>query len=286
MSPIVDQGALGSCTANAIASGLGEHLQVVGGGELVPLSRLYLYWHERYLEGTLTEDAGAFIRDGMKTFKEIGIAPEADFPYDIAKFTQTPSAQAEKDAADHKITEYHRVLTYATLKSALAAGHPVVIGTDVYTSFEGNDAAVSGILPDVDKSKEQLLGGHAVLAVGYKIGLDFEGKNPQEYIIIRNSWGVEWGDGGYCYMPKSYWDHGLVSDMWVGTNAVTPTPTPVSLTFEQAVDLCSKTTPPIMTSPEFWLALGKKYASVSKSDFRYLQALIVNMGNYLTHANK
>ena len=67
-------------------------------GKLTPLSRLWLYWEERYLEGSVNEDAGAEIRDGMKVLQQLGCAPEVDWPYDITKFTQTPPAKATTDA--------------------------------------------------------------------------------------------------------------------------------------------------------------------------------------------
>jgi len=208
-SPIVDQGQLGSCTANAIASGLREYLELQAGRSLIRLSRLFLYWHEREMEGTVNEDSGAFIRDGMKVLQTIGCAPEADYPYDIAKFMQSPSIQAEADAGSYKISEYHRILNFEAMQSALAAGNPVVLGISVYSSFESEAVARTGKVP-LPKQGEQLLGGHAVLAVGYKkIGCTL-------YAIVRNSWGTGWGDQGYFYLPKKFFDKGYVSDMWTG----------------------------------------------------------------------
>ncbi|MFB9757550.1 C1 family peptidase [Ectobacillus funiculus] len=211
LSPIVDQGELGSCTANAIASGLGEFKLLQEGKPLTRLSRLFLYWQERYLEGTVNEDSGAYIRDGMKVLQTIGTCPESEYPYDIKNFTQTPTAKQVADAgAFRMISEYHRVYDLLSLKSALTEGFPVVIGILVYESFESEKVAQTGIVPLPIKSREQYLGGHAVLAVGYnKIG-------RTNYIIIRNSWGEEWGDKGYCYIPESFFSRGFVTDMWIG----------------------------------------------------------------------
>lgn len=208
-SPVVDQGELGSCTANAIASGLREYYEIKEGKPLTRLSRLFLYWHERNIEGTINKDSGAYIRDGMKVLQTIGCAPESDFPYDVTKFTQKPSAKAEADAPVFKITEYHRVLNFSAMQAALAVGSPVVLGISVYASFESAAVAKTGIVP-MPKSEEQLLGGHAVLAVGYKkIG-------NVMYAIVRNSWGTDWGDQGYFYLPQTFFDQGYVSDMWTG----------------------------------------------------------------------
>jgi len=209
-SPVVDQGALGSCTANAIASGLREYWENLS-GKLTLLSRLWLYWQERYIEGTVNEDAGAYIRDGMKILQQLGCSPEADWPYDITKFTQTPPENSTTDAAPFKIAQYHRVTDLTALKSALAEGNPVVIGIDVYESFESTQVAQTGIVP-LPNPGEQLLGGHAILAVGYKN--DAQNKD-QGAVICRNSWAESWGDKGYFYLPYSYFTD-YVTDMWTG----------------------------------------------------------------------
>jgi C1A family cysteine protease len=208
MSPIVDQGQLGSCTANAIASGLREYLEIVAGKNLVRLSRLFLYYEERKLERTVDEDSGATIRDGMKVLAQIGVCPEADYPYDITKYTQAPSVKAIADAAQYRIIEYHRVADLNSLKVALSEGLPVVFGFKVYESFESKEVSRTGEIP-MPKKAEQLLGGHAVLVVGY---LD-TGKSGN--LIVRNSWGDDWGDHGYCYMPYRVFNK-LVMDMWTG----------------------------------------------------------------------
>lgn len=207
-SPVVDQGNLGSCTANAIASGLREYWEIES-GKLIPLSRLWLYWEERFLEGTVNEDAGAYIRDGMKVLQKKGCAPEAEWPYDITKFAQQPPALT--DTTQFRISEYHRVTNLALLKTALAEGYPVVIGIQVFESFESDEVAQTGIVP-LPAPSEQLLGGHAVLAAGYKDDLHQKG---QGMLICRNSWGPGWGDKGYFYLPYSYFSK-YVSDMWTG----------------------------------------------------------------------
>ncbi|HBF39573.1 MAG TPA: cysteine peptidase [Firmicutes bacterium] len=208
MSPIVDQGQLGSCTANAIASGLREYLEVKVGQNLVRLSRLFLYYEERKLEDTINEDSGASIRDGMKVLSQIGVCPEKDYPYDITKYTQMPTAEATAHAGQYKISEYHRIGDLKNLKVALSEELPVVFGIQVYQSFESEQVAKTGKIP-MPKKDEQLLGGHAVLAVGY---MD---KGKSGILIVRNSWGNEWGDQGYCYMSYTVFNK-LVMDMWTG----------------------------------------------------------------------
>lgn len=209
-SPVVDQGELGSCTANAIASGLGECLQKISKKPFTPLSRLDLYWWERFIEGTVDQDSGAEIRDGMKIFNQLGIAPENDYPYDINTFTNEPSPQAIMDGTIFKISNYSRIQNLNYLKISLAEGLPVVTGILVYESFESDAVAKTGIVPMPNPKNEQLLGGHAVLAVGYD--------DSKQYVIMRNSWGASWGDKGYFYLPYTYFTdpNGYVTDMWTG----------------------------------------------------------------------
>ena len=208
MSPVVDQGQLGSCTANAIASGNMEFLMLKNKKKLTPLSRLWLYYQERKLEGTISEDDGASIRDGMKIAVNLGCATESDWAYIISKFAVTPPVTADQDALNYKMVEYHSVADLNSLKVCLAEGYPVVIGIEVYPSFESDTVAKTGKVP-LPKKGEKCLGGHALLAVGYKkIG-------NTKYVIIRNSWNDTWADNGYGYLPESYFKK-YVSDMWTG----------------------------------------------------------------------
>jgi len=104
----------------------------------------------------------------------------------------------------------------------LLDGYPIVFGINVYDSFESDDVSKTGIVPLPDKDKEKCLGGHAILIVGFK---EIDNKN---YFIVRNSWGTEWGDNGYCYMPFEYvlneklaedfWSIKLVEDYYSSTN--------------------------------------------------------------------
>jgi len=207
MPAVFDQGQLGSCTANALV-GLRQYC-LLQNKNLNSLSRLFLYYEERSLKGTINEDSGAELRDGMKVLQQTGCCPEKDFPYDITKFTNKPTYQALKDAAGFKIISYQRVADLISLKTALAHNLPVALGIAVYDSFESDAVAQTGIVPMPDTNTEECLGGHAVLAVGYD---DVKGR-----VIVRNSWGSSWGDKGYFYLPYAFIQNAdLTSDMWTG----------------------------------------------------------------------
>lgn len=193
--PVYDQGQLGSCTANAIGGAIEFDQRKQGTKEFVP-SRLFIYYNERVMEDTVNQDAGAQIRDGIKSVVKLGAPPESDWPYDIAKFTQKPPQQAYQDAIQDLVASYARVTqSLGQMQGCLASGYPFVFGFTVYESFESEAVASTGIVP-MPASGERAVGGHAVVAVGYD--------DTKRTFIVRNSWGADWGDKGYFYMPYEY----------------------------------------------------------------------------------
>lgn len=202
-----DQGQLGSCTANAIAGAFEfEHIRQKLGA-IMP-SRLFIYYGERAMEGTIKSDAGAEIRDGIKVVASQGAPREKLWPYDITKFTQKPPAGAFKDALKHKAVAYFRVdhLKLEEMLSCLAGGFPFVFGFTVYDSFESEEVAKTGVV-NMPRHGERVQGGHAVLAMGYD--------QKTERFLVRNSWGTAWGQKGYFTMPYQYLTHGdLADDFW------------------------------------------------------------------------
>lgn len=206
--PVYNQGQLGSCTANAIGAAVQfDRMKQNLTPNFMP-SRLFIYYNERVIEGTVGNDSGAQIRDGVKSVATTGVCPEDDCPYDIAKFTDPPSPTACADAAKTRVSSYCRVARNLTqMKGCLAAGYPFVFGFSVYDSFEGPDVAKTGVLQMPDTSRETMLGGHAVLAVGYD--------DTEQRFLIRNSWGAGWGQQGYFTMPYSYLlEENLSDDFW------------------------------------------------------------------------
>jgi len=205
--PVYDQGQLGSCTANAIGAAIEyEQIRQKEAKPFAP-SRLFIYYNERVMEHTVGQDAGAQIRDGMKSVNKIGACPETDWPYVIANFTRKPPPGAFKDAPLGKAVSYQRVIqTLDQMKGCLAAGFPIVLGISVYESFESQQVARSGVVP-MPASREKLLGGHAILAVGYH--------DADERFMMRNSWGTSWGMKGYFTIPYAYLTNSnLCDDLW------------------------------------------------------------------------
>jgi C1A family cysteine protease len=200
-APVYDQGQLGSCTANAGIACREFMLQ-----NKVKLSRLFLYYEERNLEGTVSEDSGASMRDICKALASYGACQENLDPYVESKFAVAPSSAAVADANNYKIRSYHSVLGLTGIKNVLALSKsPVLMGMTVYNSFESDSVAKTGVMPMPFKG-DKVLGGHAVLAVGYD--------DSKSVLIVRNSWGASWGDKGYFYMPYAFVNKGFASDFW------------------------------------------------------------------------
>jgi C1A family cysteine protease len=206
MPPVWDQGQLGSCTAHAVGAAV-EYARMQRHLEDFMPSRLFIYYNERAAEGTVTSDSGAMIRTGIKVVARQGVCHEALWLYDVDRFALKPPVGCYEEAAGHLVTSYQRVpRSLPQLRGCLAAGHPVVFGFSVFSSFEGPQVAETGIasLPGQD---DELLGGHAVLAVGYD--------DKTRMFLVRNSWGESWGQAGYFEMPYEYLtDPGLSSDFW------------------------------------------------------------------------
>jgi C1A family cysteine protease len=203
--PVYDQGELGSCTANAIAAAL----EFDAARQKLPVStpsRLFIYYNERVIEGTVSSDSGAQIRDGVKSVAQWGDCPETEWPYDTSQFAVQPTQSCYEDAAKHLALVYEVVNQgLDDLRGCLAAGFPFVFGFTVYASFESEYVARTGHVP-MPQWFERAIGGHAVMAVGYD--------DATSTFIVRNSWGTDWGDAGYFYFPYAYMTSALTSDLW------------------------------------------------------------------------
>ena len=207
MPPVYNQGELGSCTANAIAAAFDFERNRQGKPFITP-SRLFIYFNEREMEGTVDSDSGAMIRDGIKSVADDGVCAETDWPYDIAEYLFQPPPTCYGNALKNQALIYQRIAPDLTaMLQCLAAGFPFVFGFSVYESFESDVVAKTGIVP-MPAGSERQLGGHAVMAVGYD--------REQRLFLVRNSWGAEWGIAGYFWLPFDYVaSPDLADDRWV-----------------------------------------------------------------------
>ena len=204
LPPVYDQGDLGSCTAHALASLFFFVDRKQTGMSFLP-SRLFIYYNERKLENNVAHDSGAQLRTGIKTIVNTGACNEALWPYRPERFADEPDKICYISATKHKASVYRSVLQGQDIQRCLAEGYPVACGITVYESFEGPDVEKTGVL-SMPRTTESPVGGHAILLVGY----------DETGFIAMNSWGAQWGQGGFFHIPYDYVYHpGLATDFWM-----------------------------------------------------------------------
>lgn len=193
--PVYEQKHLNSCSANAIAAALwfDERRRAPRSGSP---SRLFIYFNERAREGSIATNAPVSLRDGYRSVSRQGVCSERAWPYDVERFRRKPPTRCYESAERRRALWYGRLQpTLRDMKACLAEGYPFTAGFSVYRSFESREVKRTGLVP-MPARHEKLLGGHAMLVVGYSDG--------DRHFIVRNSWGSAWGDRGYCYIPYGY----------------------------------------------------------------------------------
>lgn len=201
--PVRDQGQLGSCTGFAHASAVGYLNRVDVDPRKPNFSESWMYYQARKIEGSINEDAGAYIRDGAKVLATLGIPNESYWPYVIDRFTDMPTRTAYKEAERWKVGPYYRCDSLDGIRTALACRFAVVGGFSFYENMFSAEADRTGDFPMPGGSLE---GGHAVHFIGYDDG--------RRRLLLKNSWGENWGDGGYGTLPYGFVEEGLADDFW------------------------------------------------------------------------
>jgi C1A family cysteine protease len=220
-SPIEDQESIGSCTANA-AVGLVEYFERRAYGKHIDASRLFLYKVTRKMLN-FKGDTGAFLRTAMGALTLFGVPPEEYWQYEIKNYEKEPPAFCYSFAKNYQAINYVRLdpsgiekdVLLHSIKDNIDKGFPCMFGFTVYNSIQ--QSASTGKIPYPCEG-EKIDGGHAVMAVGYDDKMPIKNemcdKITKGAIIIRNSWGTEWGDGGYGFLPYDYVTTGLAEDWW------------------------------------------------------------------------
>lgn len=199
---VYNQYDIGSCVGNAVA-GVAECVMSLQGQTPFTPSRLQLYYEGRKAIGTIPVDSGCMIRDVFKFMAKHGAGPESLWPYNPKKFRKQPPKKVYLAGEDHQAISYYAVHESTDgVYGALNDTCPVAVGIVLFPSFMSDETRKTGIVA-MPGQNERPIGGHAVVVVGYE----------KRHWIVRNSWGKEWGDSGYFYLPEDYLEI-LGSDYW------------------------------------------------------------------------
>jgi C1A family cysteine protease len=232
MPQIYDQGSLGSCTANSLAFLYAFTTIKQLNKTLISPSRLFIYYNERKIEGTINFDNGAVLSDGFRSLSSVGTCSESQWPYVQTQFAKAPPTACYTSA------KLNRALSYTTLgqslqnfKMSIVQNMPFIIGFYVWSNFLSASNSDNGLMP-MPTSNDSIIGGHAVVAVGYDDTILMP-NNEYGAFLIRNSWGTNWGLNGYFYMPYAFITNTTIhSEFWIlktvtnpiSTSAKKPTP--------------------------------------------------------------
>lgn len=196
---LYDQGTTSSCSGNAIAAAY-SILHLLKKGIPINLSRLFVYYNSRKVNGREGIDGGAHLADCFECMKTQGCCLESLWPFDSLAVTQMPPsvcyAEGLKHCTEQQNSELNPNNLLNEIKQCLANNLPVVIGVLVYTSFESQNVARTGYIPLPNPEVEDLRGGHALCVIGYD--------DERQVVIVQNSWGTVWGDAGYGYIPYAF----------------------------------------------------------------------------------
>lgn len=204
--PIKNQQSLGSCTGHAFSSAMEWIFRAYLGKQPI-LSPLYLYSKELIADGTFPNDNGSDGVTGSGITIADGCCEDALYPDASLKIVQ-PTPEQDTNAALYRMGAYHGLTSSQVALSVLGdqTPWPVEIGFTVYDSFESDEVASTGIYNPANT--ENVLGGHEVLMVGFDVGdtPKLRPSNCPPAVLIQNSWGKDWGLGGFFWMVLSVLD--------------------------------------------------------------------------------
>jgi C1A family cysteine protease len=202
---IYDQEQLGSCVSNAIA------LVINYINNIMLPSRLYIYFNGRAIsiDKNISDDTGLVIRDGCKCVSKYSVCSENNWPYNINLYSTMPSLGSYNSTYNLPNFTYYAVIqTAAAIQAALQANNPIIFGFNVYSSFMSRAVSSTGIVPMPNTRTETIAGGHCTVISGFN--------SVTKMFKCVNSWGTNWGDQGFFYMPYAYiLNPSLTRDLWI-----------------------------------------------------------------------
>lgn len=209
---VTNQGSYNSCTAHAIAPLVMRKLKQKHTLSFFDFSEHYQWYYHRLMEGNEDKNSGAFLRDGFKVLKQYGLCHNRHHS-NLTHYLTRPNARADKYAEMVRdyflegLGDYYAINPKDVLK-VLSNSEPFVFGIQLDENFMklnlNNNYWVQG---------KKNYGYHAMVVVGHRTNSD-----DSVDLLIRNSWGRHWGNGGHCWMSLSHftktWRSGGAFDCW------------------------------------------------------------------------
>jgi C1A family cysteine protease len=190
---VKNQGSLGACSAFSTV-GVFEFISRSKGITL-SYSESFVYFMARTYDGSTDKDDGSSIFNAIRALSDFGVC-ELQYWDPNGNYLQPPDAEARENATNNKVLKALNVKhNLNDIKSAISEGFPVCFGLKVYDSF-GKPLKGFVTTPSEDAIQNENGGYHSMIICGYSDNL--------KVFIVRNSWGVDFGDNGYCYIPYSY----------------------------------------------------------------------------------
>ncbi len=206
-----DQQELKSSTAHACV-GLIEYFERRAHARVQSLSRLFLHQCATRLSGA-APSAGADYRTAFKAMRLCGLPPENLWPYVPQQVDRAPDGFLYSFAAPYRSLSYVRLdPRHATgreclqiVRACLASGFPAVFGLAIPRNIP-RDGTIS-YRPTFDSVD----GGQAMIAVGFD---DHWLRSSRGALLVRSSWGRDWGENGYGWLPYAYVEERLATEFW------------------------------------------------------------------------
>lgn len=195
-----DQKDRATCLAFALSAAHAKHHSQADW-----LSVEYLFYHALQLMIDRDPSNGLTFAAGSDALRDEGQPEESSWPYQANVVLPLPKPPDGIKPIWRANSRWVMNQDIAAVVSELENQRLVILGVQVSSAFfrpPTNPCLIDDVTPG--------FGGHAVLAVG--IGTTPEGTRC---VLIQNSWGSAWGDGGFAWLSTNFLAKNLIGYMWI-----------------------------------------------------------------------